>query len=223
LRHPKPEGPNENPATMSEEPDNAAPEKTPPAATPAPDVPAAESEAAPPAETDAERTAEPAAAEDETPDMPDFFAKIQAKIPDKLVPPTIKMDGRIARKAAFWITLVGSVLATSVAQVGEMGRGIGVEDFKGGAVGYLGSAVCLVGLWFSLVAIKRIKRLSKELAVCVVVVAVVALSSVFTGCGAASIRSKFAAIETGKEAAKAENAKILEKLSGKTVSDETGK
>ena len=183
---------------MSEEPDNAAPEETIPAATPAPDVPAAEHEAAPPAAAGAEQAAEatpvePPAAKDETPDMPDFFAKLQSKIPDKLVPPTLKMDGLVARKAAFWVTLAGALISNVAMYPTEGYNGVDPGEYSS-ASGYFGAVLGLVGLWFSLIAIKKIKRISKQLAVCVTVVAVVACTTAISGCGAASTAGKGAAL-----------------------------
>lgn len=177
---------------MSEETDNAVPEETLPASAPAPEDPAAEPDAASVAEPLAEKAPAEASADDETPDMPDFFAKLQAKIPDKLVPPTLKLSGKAARKAAFWVALAGWLVASVSMYPTEGYNGVPPDGYS--AAGYFGALLGLAGLWFSLVAIKKIKRLSKELAVAVVVVAVVACSTVFAGCGAASTAGKGAAI-----------------------------
>lgn len=182
---------------MSEESSNPTPAPAPerPAPeTPASDVPAMEPEAAPLAATDAEPAAETQAVEEETPDMPDFFAKLQAKIPDKIVPPTLKMDGRFARKAAFWVTIAGA-LAGMLSMFPEAENNyMGVAPRSYSTAGYFGALLGLAGLWLSLVSIKKIKRISKQLAICVTVVAVVAFTTAVSGYGAASTAGKGAAL-----------------------------
>ena len=179
---------------MSEEIDNEAPKETLSAATPAPDVPSAESEAAPPAATDAESAAgatPPAGAEtvpapepdasgakpdatgpEETPVAPDgqprWYAKGRKAIPGKLFPSRIKSDGVKAWTISFYAVLIGLVLwMFSMAH--------------GWACGPLAIAG-LVGLYYALLAAKRTPDASRKIAISIGMLGLVSLVFVLGGC-----------------------------------------
>ena len=153
---------------MNEEPILQAPEEAP--------VPVAE------AVSQAESTeTTPPAPEEPSCDMPKWFAKLQNAIPGKIAP--TKLSPRVARKVAFWISLIIGFLT--------------VAQMPGGIFLY---AASLASIWLSLVAIRRTETISNQLAIAIVAVAIVGITNTVSLFIASKSESRALAIKERMEA-----------------------